>query len=606
MKIPFKMIGLSVLSLSLLSSGCGEKKGTGGGSGGGAEVSFKPLAAKDAKFAFALNLDKEQAFKIVDFFFKMASDMQVLKGGDLKEVKEKIAAWKKDIFADCPPEARAFIEKSGLRDAKLTWAAVSIADFKVVKGEPQPDGLCVAVGGRLDLEKVIAACQGEKDCDVSFEKTELDGETAWRIVPNDEKQAKKLKDENVDPYVASLGGRLALLAISRDTLAKQIRLYRKGVDKGDAFDGFSAVKGKLMRLWLSGIGDLVKQNVPKPYLSQIGKFIPDGEGLVVGLQTLTIDTKVKLDGMLSETIRLKTASEEDADKLRTLAKTGLMTAKAQVSKNAEMPEDAKQIINGIKVAGSDGVVEIQSGIATVGILAGALFPAISSAMLSAQTAAMSMKGRNLFAGITQANVEREAAGLAAVWPRTAVDGGANADDIAGKAHRNSTDYFNELFDMDKYGTDKWSPYFGGVDPKVLSGAGVPPPLGGKKLESKNVAWIVAANVDDSTPDMMPVLISANFNPALLLRKWDGSADRLKRLPIGPASGADNSLFGDKAIVIVRKGGSGETIKAKTLTYAALYRGQRFDLTKAERPLVYLTPTRAVEPVGSAKNGKPRR
>jgi len=606
MKIPVKMIGLPILSLSLLSSGCGEAKETDERLEGGAEVSFMPLATKDAKLALALNLDKEQSFKIAEFFLKVASDMKIFNESDLEEAKAKIEALKKDIFADCPADVLAFIEKSGLRDAKLTWAALSMADFKVVKGEPKPDGLCVAVGGKLDLEKVIASCQGEKGCDISFVKTELEGETVWRIVPNDDRQSTELKEANVAPCVASLDGRLALLAISRDTLAKQIRLYRKGEGKGDAFEGFSAAQGELMRLRLSGIGDFVKQNVPKGYLVRIGSVVPNGYELVCGLHNLDIDTKVKPDGMPFETIRLKTASEEDADKLRTLVKAEQMAATAQASQNAATSDEAKKIIDGFNVAGSDGVVEIQSSFASVGILAGALFPAISSAMLGAETAAMGARGRNLFVGILQANTERKTSEHPAVWPQTVVDKDADAEDISGKAFRNSTDYFNELLDMDNYGTDKWSPYVPGVDLNMLSASGVKPTLGGKKLESKNVSWIVAANVDDNVPDMMPVLISANFNPALLLRKWDGSANRQQRLPIGPASGADSSLFGDKAIVVVRKDGSGEVIKARNLTYAALYRGQEFDLTGAKRPLVYLTPTGAVDPVGSVRIDQPER
>ena len=67
------------------------------------------------------------------------------------------------------------------------------------------------------------------------------------------------------------------------------------------------------------------------------------------------------------------------------------------------------------------LVELLVVIGILGILMGALFPAISAAMLSANTSAMAMRGRNLFVGMTQSNTEREAAGMAEVWPQTSVE-----------------------------------------------------------------------------------------------------------------------------------------------------------------------------------------
>ena len=122
-------------------------------------------------------------------------------------------------------------------------------------------------------------------------------------------------------------------------------------------------------------------------------------------------------------------------------------------------------------------------------------------------------------------------------------------------------------------------------------------MSGRTLEKRNVAWIVAANVTDEMPDFVPVLITANFNPALLLRKWDGHTDGSKRLPIGPASGAEAHPFGEKTVVIVRKSGAVESVKARFLTYDTLYFKQAFDLTNMDPPLKYLTPTGVVEPVG---------
>ena len=62
------------------------------------------------------------------------------------------------------------------------------------------------------------------------------------------------------------------------------------------------------------------------------------------------------------------------------------------------------------------LVELLVVIGILGILMGALFPTITAAMFNANTAAMAMRGRNLFVAITQANTDREAAGLSSVWP----------------------------------------------------------------------------------------------------------------------------------------------------------------------------------------------
>ena len=386
--------------------------------------------------------------------------------------------------------------------------------------------------------------------------------------------------------------------MSRNALEKQIRLYRTGEGKGDALGDFSAADGELLRLHLSGIGDLVRWNVSRNDLRVINRVIANGDQLVCGLRNFDVKTTVRPDGLLSDSLRLETESEKDADTLRTLAKTGLMTAKARMARESAVPPGLTKLIDDVTIGGADGQVEIKCVGMGVFLLSGAaLLPAVSAATLNANATALAMTGRNLNLGIVRANAEREMDGNASLWPRTEAAMNTGRDGVSGRAYGSSTEYFRALFDMANYGTAEWRPAVDGGLLSALWGAGVPAMDNGS-LEERNVAWIVAANVTDETPDFMPVLISANFNPALLLRKCNGSTFANKtRLPIGPKSGATKSLLGDKAIVIVRKNGAAEKIKANFLTYGVLYSHQEFDLTDMELPLKYLTPTGVVEPVG---------
>ena len=159
------------------------------------------------------------------------------------------------------------------------------------------------------------------------------------------------------------------------------------------------------------------------------------------------------------------------------------------------------------------LVELLVVIGILGILMGALFPAISSAMIKANLSACGMRGRNLFVAITAANTEREALGLGNVWPKTQAEEGAdtNTDPLSG-AVSSGADYFTYLFDMAKI-TDstQWKPYVSGVDLSVLNGAGVPAiPNGATRIDGKNLLWCVAANVTDEISDVYPVLFSRSL------------------------------------------------------------------------------------------------
>ena len=121
-----------------------------------------------------------------------------------------------------------------------------------------------------------------------------------------------------------------------------------------------------------------------------------------------------------------------------------------------------------------------------------------------------------------------------------------------------------------------------------------------RLRPETIQWSISCDFPVSKDDpvgyaRIPMLVSANVNPAYLLREWDGKKDADKAIPLGPKSGAEKSLFGDTCAVLVFNDGTAETIPAKDLTYARIYR-RAF---KGPTELGYLTVRGFVEPKGFA-------
>ena len=245
-----------------------------------------------------------------------------------------------------------------------------------------------------------------------------------------------------------------------------------------------------------------------------------------------------------------------------------------------------------KKANGFTLVELLVVIAILGILMASLFPAISSAILKAQTTAMASNGRNLFLGITGANTEREQAGLPTVWPQTVKVDGVDATDIAGQGpYSSSTTYFNDLFCLTgkggaaAYGSKDWRPWVD-VDISKLSGSGVPGFSGGQ-LKPDNIGWVILGNVQAGIDEIIPVLVSRNVNyKNLKVDSYDGTDNA--EIKCGKDAGGDaDTPFGSKAWVLVRMDGATEVINARYSRMKVIYKNMGFNQEALENKLQYL-------------------
>ena len=119
---------------------------------------------------------------------------------------------------------------------------------------------------------------------------------------------------------------------------------------------------------------------------------------------------------------------------------------------------------------------------------------------------------------------------------------------------------------------------------------------GKEILALANKWSMIVDLPDDAPDYLPVMISANFDPSVLPREWDGVTDKDKPLPLRPVAGAPELKYGDKYIVIVRRGGATQVIKKKYLKLGVLFNRQPYKLGEKVR---ILTPVGEVKPQGGS-------
>lgn len=242
-----------------------------------------------------------------------------------------------------------------------------------------------------------------------------------------------------------------------------------------------------------------------------------------------------------------------------------------------------------KLAKGFTLVELLVVIAIIGVLSAALIPNVAGAIQSSNMTACMANGRSLF----QAMMTRESQDAGSIYPKTYSSGESTEGEaqIRDTAFSTGYDYFNMLFDVENSSNaDQWSPAID-CDMKLIWGFGVSQGRAGQKLKKDNILWCMGANITDSVPAFVPVLVSRNANVKDMTTKYTGSGST--KIGIGKTNGSDyDTPFGSKGFVYITKGGAGVKVDNKLdARYDKIY-SQAFDLSDTEEgadPFQYLTP-----------------
>ena len=244
-----------------------------------------------------------------------------------------------DLMKQAPGDAQEVIKELALDKVENKWVVVTLdalsAD-KIEKGEPD---FAVAAATTLDLDKVVAVAQGKKQ---KIDKATIAGVPAYIV----------FKGEKPEAYMANLDKQLLLVANTSAGLEKQIALYRDGKGASADFGSFALGANDMIRLKIVKVGENVKKALPDPeMLKMVNQMVPDGDKIVLGMGAVELAIGASADGKnLKLALSIETAADADADKLATLAKTGLMALTAQLKQSAEKDADAKAAYDTLQTA----------------------------------------------------------------------------------------------------------------------------------------------------------------------------------------------------------------------------------------------------------------
>ena len=251
-------------------------------------------------------------------------------------------------------------------EVAVQWMLLSADGLRL--GDGAIDGIprtSCALAYSHNLPAIVAKLREEaKDCPaLRVTESTADGIPCWQIV--DESLARDPVLKDVRLTVASLGGKLLILATSKEVLAEQIALYRDGRGENAAFNAVAEGRRAAARLFIPSVGGLVDASLQGGAggVKPLEEFMADGVRVFreMGELDLSVSAKVASDD-LSVELRAVAGSPADAEALRTTVRAALVPLVVRYGMTADLKDGkSKQILRMLKsavVGGEDSVVQV--------------------------------------------------------------------------------------------------------------------------------------------------------------------------------------------------------------------------------------------------------
>lgn len=338
--LKFACLGAVALALA----GCGDSNAPANAKSEGAKApAYEPMVAEGTVAALQYRKNESKAFAPLASAFAKCID----KGSVLH---------KQGVFDE---EFAKFLDDSGLNDADVSWAMVSLGEYfnlaKVASAALAPK-VSVVVCFKHDAERIARAFNAvaDKDDGEKIEKFTVAGVTAWKFVSKDFPTV-------FVPCFASLDGELLLAAATEESLANEIALYRDGKGADASFGKVCSDKTAVVRLYVKSVGDLLKEatkDTPES-LDAADKILPDGKNVFLGLGELDFALTASDPAGVAYALKLVTRSDEDAESIRSVLGGFYTMAKAQCKDPKDDEEKLfAEFLNAIKLKTAGNVFAV--------------------------------------------------------------------------------------------------------------------------------------------------------------------------------------------------------------------------------------------------------